>query len=242
MRISLNNIACKKEGIPVLKDITCSFGKGLTYIVGKNGAGKSTLLKLIATAVTPDEGNIAYTKLLRDPGMGMHRQQISVEEIRQVIGFMPQHFTGYPEMTIERYLKHMAFHKGIPHQLVKSLIKEWLKDAGLMEIKRKKLRNLSGGQRQKAGLIQALINQPRLCILDEPFEGLDTKEKLFFKRILHRLSYHSIIIVSTHLLEEIEQTADANVLYLSEGDISFYGGADEVDRIVENLTIDVEKG
>lgn len=241
MRISLNNIVYKKEDIPVLKDITCSFQNGFTYIVGKNGVGKSTLLKLIATAVTPDKGDIMYTKLLRDPRMGMHRQQISVEEIRRVIGFMPQHFTGYPEMTIERYLKHMAFHKGIPHHLVKSLIKEWLKDADLLEIKRKKLRNLSGGQRQKVGLIQALINQPRLCVLDEPFEGLDTKEKLFFKRILQRLSYHSIIIMSTHLLEEIEQTADASVLYMAKGKISFYGGADEIERIAENLTIDAEK-
>ena len=241
MRISLNNIVFTKENTKVLNEMTCSFKNGITYVVGKNGAGKSTLLKLIATAITPDEGSVAYTKLIRDEKIGLYRQQLSVEEIRRVIGFMPQYFTGYPEMTVERYLKHMAYHKGIPHKLVKSFISEWLKDAGLTEIKRKKLRNLSGGQRQKVGVIQALINQPRLCILDEPFEGLDTKEKLFFKRIIQRLSYHSIIIISTHLLEEIEQTEDASVLYMVEGEISFYGGADGLDRIVENLIVDAEK-
>lgn len=241
MRISLNNIVFTKENTKVLNEMTCSFKSGITYVVGKNGAGKSTLLKLIATAIRPMEGSITFTQLTRDPKIGLHRQPLSVEEIRQVIGFMPQHFTGYSEMTVERYLKHMAFHKGIPHKLVKSFISEWLKTADLTDMKRKKLRNLSGGQRQKIGLIQALINQPRICILDEPFEGLDTKEKLFFKRIIQRLSYHSIIIISTHLLEEIEQTEDASVLYMAEGEISFYGGADELDRVVKNLLIDAEK-
>lgn len=149
MRISLNNIVFTKENTKVLNEMTCSFKSGITYVVGKNGAGKSTLLKLIATAIRPDEGSVAYTKLIRDEKISLYRQQLSVEGIRRVIGFMPQHFTGYPEMTVERYLKHMAFHKGIPHKLVKSFISEWLKDAGLTEIKRKKLRNLSGGQRQK---------------------------------------------------------------------------------------------
>lgn len=241
MRIALNNIACNKEDIPILNGITCSFQSGITYVVGKNGTGKSTLLKLLATAISPDGGSVTYTKLIRDEKIGLHRRQLSVEEVRRVIGFMPQHFTGYPEMIVERYLKHMVFHKGIPHKFVKSFIDEWLVGAGLDEIKRKKLRNLSGGQRQKIGLIQALINQPRICILDEPFEGLDTKEKLFFKRVIQRLSYHSIVIMSTHLLEEIEQTSDASVLYIADGGISFYGGADELDRIVKDLMIDVEK-
>lgn len=217
----------RKEDRQVLNGLTCSFKNGITYVVGKNGAGKSTLLKLIATAILPDEGSIIYTKLLRDAKMGLYRRHFSEEEIRRVIGFMPQHFTGYDEMTVERYLKHMAFHKGIPNKRVKLLIKEWITDAGLAELKRKRLRNLSGGQRQKIGLIQALINQPRICILDEPFEGLDTKEKLFFKRVIQRLSYHSIIIISTHLIEEIERTEDVEVLYIADGSISFSGSAEE---------------
>lgn len=227
MRITLKQIMFRKEDRQVLNGLTCTFKNGITYVVGKNGAGKSTLLKLIATAILPDEGSIIYTKLLRDAKMGLYRRHFSEEEIRRVIGFMPQHFTGYDEMTVERYLKHMAFHKGIPNKRVKPLIKEWITDAGLAELKRKRLRNLSGGQRQKIGLIQALINQPRICILDEPFEGLDTKEKLFFKRVIQRLSYHSIIIISTHLIEEIERTEDVEVLYIADGGISFYGGVEE---------------
>ncbi|MBO1915045.1 ATP-binding cassette domain-containing protein, partial [Microvirga sp. 3-52] len=95
----------------------------------------------------------------------------------------------------------------------------WLNDANLLKLKRKTLRNLSGGQLQKVGLIQALLNQPRICVLDEPFEGLDTEEKMFFKRVLQRLSFHSVIIISTHLLEEIDPSEDNSVLYIEEGEL-----------------------
>nr|WP_281350679.1 ATP-binding cassette domain-containing protein [Metabacillus lacus] len=216
----------------LINNITCSFSTGITYMVGKNGAGKSSILKLIATAVHPNKGEIFYTNLIYEKRLGVSLKELNDEDIREMIGFMPQHFTGHAEMTIERYLKYMAFHKGIPHTLVKPLLDKWLKDTNLFELKRRKLRTLSGGQRQKVGLIQALINQPRICILDEPFEGLDSKEKSFFKRIIQRLSFHSVIIISTHLLEEIEQSDNVSVLYIEEGKLCFYGGADEIEKIL----------
>ena len=240
MRITLKNVAFMKENEEIFSDITCSFKTGTTYVVGKNGAGKSTLLKLLTTAIPPETGTINYTKLIQDDEVGTYRKQLSVEEIRKVIGFMPQHFTGYPEMTIERYLKYMAFHKGIPHKLVKSLVKKWIKDANLFELKQRKLRNLSGGQLQKVGLIQALINQPRICILDEPYEGLDTHEKHFFKRIIQRLSFHSIIIISTHLVEEIERSVEVSILYMDEGVLTYIDSVDELSEL-KNLRSSMEK-
>ncbi|QUW20787.1 ATP-binding cassette domain-containing protein [Sporosarcina sp. Marseille-Q4063] len=241
MRIALTNVGFTIENVGVLHEITCSFKSGITYVVGKNGAGKSTLLKVIATATSPNQGTINYTKLIRDEKIGTHRLPLTVEEVRKVIGFMPQHFTGHAEMTVERYLTYMAFHKGIPHAQVKALLNAWLNDANLLKLKRKKLRNLSGGQLQKVGLIQALLNQPRICILDEPFEGLDTEEKLFFKRVIQRLSFHSIVIISTHLLEEINQSEDNSVLYMDEGELCLYGGVDELDEVVKKLTVLNEK-
>ena len=109
-----------------------------------------------------------------------------------------------------------------------------------MELKKRKLRNLSGGQLQKVGLIQALMNQPRICILDEPFEGLDTLERLVFKRVIERLSFHSVIVISTHILEEIEQTDDNSVLLMEEGRLRFYGG-DELDKVVERSIVTKRK-
>jgi ABC-type multidrug transport system ATPase subunit len=233
LRITLNNVEYTQDAAKLINDITCTFTTGITYVVGRNGAGKSSLLKLVATAVNPDKGNITYTKLISEDRAGMYRKQLSVEEVRTMIGFMPQHFTGHSDMTIERYLTYMAFHKGIPHSLVKSIIEKWLKESSLYELRRRKLRTLSGGQLQKVGLIQALLNQPRICILDEPFVGLDNQEKSFYKRTIHRLSFHSIIIMSTHLLEEIEQSEKDSLLYIEDGKLCLYGGVDEVDKILE---------
>jgi len=241
MRIALTNVGFTIENVHVLNEITCSLKSGITYVVGKNGAGKSTLLKLIATATSPNPGMINYTKLIRDEKVGTHRLPLKIEEVRKVMGFMPQHFTGHAEMTVERYLTYMAFHKGIPHTRVKDLLNAWLNDANLLNLKRKKLRNLSGGQLQKVGVIQALLNQPRICILDEPFEGLDTEEKLFFKRVIKRLSFHSIVIISTHLLEEIDTSEDNSILYMEEGELCYYGGVDELDKVVKKISLLNEK-
>ncbi|MBO1912392.1 ATP-binding cassette domain-containing protein, partial [Microvirga sp. 3-52] len=142
MRIALNNVGATIHNVKVLNEITCSFKSGITYVVGKNGAGKSTLLKLIATATSPNNGTINYTRLMRDEKVGTHRLPLRIEEVRRVIGFMPQDFTGHAEMTIERYLTYMAFHKGIPHTRVKDLLNAWLNDANLLKLKRKTLRNL----------------------------------------------------------------------------------------------------
>lgn len=227
MRIKLDNIEYFIDNTRILHAITCAFTTGISYIIGKNGVGKSALLKLITTAIRPSSGEITFTRLISDDG-GVYRKQLSTEEVRKIIGFMPQHFMGHSEMTIERYLTYIAFHKGIPRQFIKPTIKEWLQETHLEGLRKRKLKNLSGGQRQKVGLIQALINQPRICILDEPFEGLDTKEKQYFNRIIERLSFHSIVIISTHLLEELDLSANDWLFYLEEEKLSLHMSTNEV--------------
>lgn len=235
MRIELTGVGYSVEGNKLLEQITCSLTKGITYVVGKNGAGKSTLLKLLSTAVQPGAGEIKYTKLVRDQEMGTYRRELNTEEIRKIIGFLPQHFTGHSDMTIEKYLTYIAFHKGIPREFVKRTIKQWLQDSQLSQVKHKKLRDLSGGQLQKVGLIGALINLPRILILDEPFEGLDIEERLYFQRVIERLSFHSIIIISTHLLEKIPYPSEDKLLYLSGGRIVYYGGTEGLDAVTQYL-------
>lgn len=237
MRITLNNVEYTRGNAKLLNNIGCSFSTGFTYVVGKNGAGKSSLLKLIATAVYPDKGEAVYSKLIREDGVGIYRKQLSTDEIRTMIGYMPQQFTGHPEMTIERYLKYIAFHKGIPHRFVKTTLDKWLNETNLLDIKRRKLGTLSGGQLQKIGLIQALINHPRICILDEPFEGLDIGERLYFQRVIQRLSFHSVVIVSTHLIEEIDRSNEAELLYLKDGNVSFFGEISDIDLVSRGLEV-----
>lgn len=101
--------------------------------------------------------------------------------------------------------------------------------------KKRKIRQLSGGQRQKVGLIQALINLPRICILDEPFEGLDIEEQLYFQRVIRRLSYHSIIIISTHLVDKIQQSSEDKLLHLSEGKLAYFGGMEALEAVTQGL-------
>lgn len=227
MRIKLSHVDYFNDNMRILHAVTCTFTTGISYVIGKNGVGKSTLLKLITTAIQPSSGEITYTKLIHGDE-GAYRKRLTIEEVRKMIGFMPQHFIGHSEMTIERYLTYIAFHKGVPRQLVKLTIKKWLQETHLDGLRKRKLKNLSGGQRQKVGLIQALINQPRICILDEPFEGLDTQEKLLFKRMIERLSFHSIIIISTHLLGEIDLSTNDWLFYLDEGKLSVHTSTNEV--------------
>lgn len=240
MKITVKEVTYVKEKTKIINQLNCTLTAGITYILGKNGAGKSSLLKLLSTGLYPDNGEINYSTLISDNEIGKYRKQLSIDEVRTMIGFMPQHFKGHSEMSVIRYLTYIAYHKGIPHKLVKSTVEGWLQESNLTKYRRRKLSKLSGGQLQKVGLIQALINQPRICILDEPFEGLDTKERLFFKRKLQRLSFHSVVIISTHILEDIEQSEDVNLLYMDNGRLLFYGGTTKLDLIKEKLNFITE--
>lgn len=235
MKIAVRKVTYMKEKKKIIKQLNCTLTTGITYIVGKNGAGKSSVLKLLTTGIYPDNGEINYSTLISDDLIGKYRKQLSIDEVRTMIGYMPQHFKGHSEMSVIRYLTYIAYHKGIPHKLVKSTVEEWLQKTNLAKYRRHKLSHLSGGQLQKVGLIQALINHPRICILDEPFEGLDMQERLFFKRKIQRLSIHSVVIISTHILEDVEKSDDGSLLYMENGEILFHGGTKELNDIKVRL-------
>lgn len=231
MRIDIEHLSYITEGVSRLGDVTCSFSPGITYVVGKNGAGKSTLLKLLTTVLPLQTGKITVSKLTHDRQIGTYRKQLSKEELRKIIGFLPQHFTGYPQMTVHRYVIYTALHKGIPRQLVKGIVQMWLEETNLLSKKKEKLQRLSDGELQKIGLIQALLAYPRICILDEPFTGLDIGERLFMEQKIRRLAEHSIVIVSTHLLDELSFTGRERVLHLSNGKVISEGGAETFKKI-----------
>lgn len=228
MRIHMQEVEFEINGKTLLYPFTHNFSTGIVNVIGKNGAGKSTLLKILATAQLPTKGKITYSQLIEERGVGLYRKTLSLEEVRKVISFLPQEFTGYPEMTIERYLRFMAYHKGIPRSMIKKEIHQWLTETGLYALRKRKLRDLSGGQLKKVGLIQALLNYPRICILDEPFESLDIEERLFFQKWLTRLSFHSIIIISTHIINEIQE---GEILLVDSGKVAVYKNLEEASTV-----------
>jgi ABC-2 type transport system ATP-binding protein len=215
MRISLENVSYTHGAETVLSGLTCTFTTGMTYVIGRNGAGKSSLLKLLTSTVPPSGGEILYTRLVQHPAQGTFRKPLSVREVRTLTGYLPQHFTGYPEMTVDRFLHYCAVQQGIPRARIGPRLDELLHGSGLERARRKKLASLSGGQLQSVGILQALLHYPRLLVLDEPFEGLDLQETLYLRNQLRRLSFHAAVIVSTHQIEAFDETDE--VLVLEDG-------------------------
>lgn len=215
----------------LVSNLSCTISTGITYIVGKNGSGKSTFLKLCATAIEPSEGSMEYIQMV--PGAGTQKV-MTIEDVRKSIGYLPQEFTGFPELSIERYIRYMATHKGIPTSHVKEVVQIWLKKTNLYSIRKKRLRTLSGGQLKKVGLIQAFINQPKICLLDEPFEHLELTERRFFENEIQKLSFTSMVLLSTHL---IDQPNDGKILLLEKGKIQLFAPYTEdlYDQVFERL-------
>ena len=159
---------------------------------------------------------------------------MTIEDMRKSIGYLPQEFTGFPELSIERYIRYMATHKGIPTSHVKEVVQIWLKKTNLYSIRKKRLRTLSGGQLKKVGLIQAFINQPKICLLDEPFEHLELTERRFFENEIQKLAFKSIVLLSTHF---IHQPHDGQILLLEKGSIQLFAPCvDETyNQVLERL-------
>ena len=168
-----------------------------------NGAGKTTLIKMITTLLTPTEGEILYD--------GVQIQEMG-ENYRDLLGYLPQQFGYYKNNTPVQYLDYLAALKGIPKKESREIIKEKLALVGLSDVANKKMKKFSGGMLQRVGIAQALLNDPKILILDEPTAGLDPKERVRFRNIISSLSKDRIVILSTHIVSDIESIANKVIL------------------------------
>ena len=193
----------KKE---VLKDINLEIGPGIYGIIAPNGAGKTTLMKLIATLLFPTEGSIYWNE----------QEILSLgAEYRSILGYMPQKPGYYRNYTAFDFLSYIAVLQGIPHDAAEEKIRTLLTRVNLDPDDRKKLKNYSGGMLQRAAIVQALLNDPKLILLDEPTAGLDPGERVNFRNMLHEMSSDRIILLSTHIVSDIETLADC-VIFLKD--------------------------
>ncbi|MFJ8101387.1 ABC transporter ATP-binding protein [Lysinibacillus sp. NPDC096212] len=214
----------KKYGdFTALHNINLQFDNGIYGLLAPNGAGKTTLIKMLVTLISPTTGDIFY--------QGQPIQMLG-QSYREHVGYLPQHFGYYKHSTPKQYLSYLATLKGMDKQTVASRIDEVLDMVALSDVKNKKMRKFSGGMIQRVGIAQALLSDPKIIVLDEPTAGLDPKERARFRHLLSELARNRIIIISTHIVSDIESIAN-EIIMIKNNVISY---KDSVANICATLS------
>ncbi len=206
-----------KNGVKALDGVSLVIPRGLYGLLGPNGAGKSTLMRTIATLQEPDSGTIRFG------GIDVLAQK---EEVRKLLGYLPQDFGVYPRVSAEEMLDHLALLKGITHgKERREVVHAMLHRVNLWEHRRKALTGFSGGMRQRFGIAQALLAEPRLLIVDEPTAGLDPGERNRFYNLLAEIGENVVVILSTHIVQDVMELC-RNMAIIHQGRVLFAGSPD----------------
>ena len=199
MKLSIQNLGKEyKRGFWGLKDFSLEIKPGILGLLGPNGAGKSTFMRMLATITKPTDGKIFWNDIdvAKNP-----------DTLRDVLGYLPQDFGVYPNLNAIEFLEYMAAIKGLDSATAKKRIDELLQLVNLKDAAKRPLGGYSGGMKQRVGIAQALLNDPQLLIVDEPTVGLDPEERVRFRNLLSDLSGERIVILSTHIVSDVEATA-----------------------------------
>ncbi|MDU5882390.1 ATP-binding cassette domain-containing protein [Clostridium perfringens] len=221
----VNNVSKKYGSFYALKDINLEFNNGVYALLAPNGAGKTTLIKLLTTLIFPTSGEILYkgTDIVSLDG-----------EYRDIIGYLPQDFGYYRNYTPRKFLLYLAALKGIKKEDAVEKVKEVLKVVSLENVENKKMKGFSGGMIQRVGIAQALLNDPKILILDEPTAGLDPKERVRFRNLLSDLSRDRIVIISTHIVSDIEFISN-EVIMIKDHKILYKDSIENICSTLEGM-------
>ncbi|MBH5319884.1 ATP-binding cassette domain-containing protein [Paenibacillus sp. GSMTC-2017] len=192
-----------------LKDISLQLKPGIIGLLGPNGAGKSSLMRILATVAKPTTGSVIWN------GINIGKKP---DELRRVLGYLPQDFGVYPHLKPLEFLEYAAALKGVSSRQTRTRMLELLEMLNLQDTLKRPIGSFSGGMRQRIGIAQALLNDPKLLIVDEPTVGLDPEERVRFRSLLTDLSGERIILFSTHIVSDIEATAD-QIAIMSKGQL-----------------------
>jgi ABC-2 type transport system ATP-binding protein len=224
MELKINNLSkTYSNGIKALQNISLEIPTGMFGLLGPNGAGKSTLMRTLSTLQEADSGSV----FLGD--IDVLKQK---NELRQVLGYLPQQFGLYPKISAEVLLNHFAVLKGISNKSERQeLVKALLQKTNLYEVRKQNLKGYSGGMKQRFGIAQALLNNPKLLIVDEPTAGLDPVERNRFYNVLSELGEQTVVILSTHIVDDVKELC-TNMAIINQGQVCLKGNP---LQIIEDL-------
>lgn len=222
MELSIEHLTRQFKDITAVNDVSLQITPGVWGLLGANGAGKTTLMRMIAGIMKPTSGNIRYD--------GIPISELG-ERYRDVFGYLPQEFGFYPEFTVKDYLEYVAVLKGLSDRDSKRRINELLEQMTLSHVRNKKITKLSGGMKRRAGIAQALLNEPEILILDEPTSGLDPGERVRFRNLLSEFAHDRIVLISTHIVSDVEYIATQNAV-MKGGKLLAKGTTEELVTLV----------
>jgi ABC-2 type transport system ATP-binding protein len=210
--IIIENLSKNFNNVQALKNISLHIEKGMFGLIGRNGAGKTTLIRIITTLLNKSGGNVTVC------GIPVEKPK----EIRKVIGYLPQDFSIYPNMRVYESMDYLGVLSGLNKSVRKDRIKALLHEVNLSDSRKLKVKALSGGMKRRLGIAQALLHDPQVLIVDEPTAGLDPEERVRFRNLLRNIAGDRIVLLSTHIVEDIEKTCE-KIVVLDNGELIYSG-------------------
>ena len=214
MELILDRLSKQFQNKIAVDRVSLRLGPGVTGLLGANGAGKTTLMRLLCGILKPTAGSVAFDGA-----------DVSTEVYRAALGYLPQDFGYYPDFTALDFLLYMSALKGLDRRQARRRSLQLLDTVGLADVYRKKVKTYSGGMRQRLGIAQALLNDPKLLVLDEPTAGLDPRERVRFRELIAQLGRDSVVLLSTHIVSDVEQIA-GRLLIMRDGQLIHDGAWD----------------
>lgn len=218
MELKITDLSKKFGDFTAVDNLNVTMTMGVYGLLGVNGAGKTTLMRMLCTLLKPTSGTIYCD------GNDIFNMD---GEYRKLLGYLPQEFGFYPEFTIKDYLLYIASLKGIRPIVAKKRVKELVTKVGLQKAVNKKMKNLSGGMKRRVGIAQAMLNDPKILILDEPTAGLDPNERIRFRNLISELAEDRLVLLSTHIVSDIEYIAN-EIWLMKDGKLMHQGTSEEV--------------
>ena len=227
MKLEIERVGKKYRGdIWGIRDFDLEVGPGVLGLIGPNGAGKSTLMRILATVTKATTGRAAWN------GVDV---AASPNVVRKILGYLPQDFGVYPNLNTTEFLGYLAAARGLSGRSARDRIGLLLELVNLVDVRKRPLGSLSGGMKQRVGIAQALLNDPRLLIVDEPTAGLDPEERVRFRNLLAELSGDRIVILSSHIVSDVEAAA-TSIAVVKKGKLLVHAAPEELLRTAEGKT------